>query len=221
MQACYLHQCGLVKKAHIREKWVRCTLILGKLTADSIQGIIEKQALDELELDALDLSTLAADQVHRLGSGSSTRKAIQIFGHVGHQTQAAQIAVGEQTPGFQRRFTLRQRTLPSMMIEVLRSFAESAVTTVVAALIGTVKAIFNVFNAHTLLSALLLISVAANFFYTSRDTYDWWAERKAGNFMVRLGVRPNAVMSKAIYVKDAESLLGNHTDIGVGSGNKW
>lgn len=186
-----------------------------------MQGIVEKQALNELELDALDLSTLAADQVRKLGSDSNTRKAIQIFGHVGHQTQAAQIAVGEQTPGFQRRFTLRQRTLPSMMIEVLQSFAESAVSTVVEAIIGTVKAILNACNAHTLLSLLLLISVAANFFYSSRDTYDWWADRKAGKFMARLGVTPNAVMGKAVYVRDLDSLLANHTDIGAGLGNKW
>src|SRR2546429_4742947 len=88
--------------------------------------MVEKQALGDLELDALDLADVISDQVRRLGPNSRTKKAIQIFGHVGHQTQVSQFAAGE---GLQsKRVPIKQRSLTDMFIETFWSLGESAVS---------------------------------------------------------------------------------------------
>jgi len=50
----------------------------------------------------------------------------------------------------------------------------------------------------------LVLSLMINLFLTGKDASDWWSERSAANFMRRLGVGPNLVMSKAVYVKDLD-----------------
>ena len=54
---------------------------------------------------------------------------------------------------------------------------------------------------------LLLISILANAFFTSRDTSEWWSERNAAKFMTRIGVGPNPIMGKSIFLKDLDDAL--------------
>lgn len=62
-------------------------------------------------------------------------------------------------------------------------------------------------NAHTILIGILTISVLTNVMHSSKDTSTWWSERKAGNFMTRLGVGPSFAMSKAVYMQDLDDAL--------------
>jgi len=66
-------------------------------------------------------------------------------------------------------------------------------------------------RANTVILVLLFSSLLINGFYSSRDTFDWWHERNAGKFMARLGVTPNNVMSKAIYLRDIDEAVANNT----------
>jgi hypothetical protein len=50
-----------------------------------------------------------------------------------------------------------------------------------------------------------------NGFYTSRNASDWWHERNAENFMARLGIHPEQLMSKAIYMRDIDEAVANST----------
>ena len=60
-----------------------------------VGGLIERYAMNDLNLDALDIVDLVADQVRRLGPHSRTKKAIQIFGQLGQSTEITQLQLDQ------------------------------------------------------------------------------------------------------------------------------
>ncbi|RMZ84330.1 hypothetical protein DV738_g526, partial [Chaetothyriales sp. CBS 135597] len=56
----------------VKVEWLRTPLLA------FFCGVVERQALNDLQLDALDLADLVADQVRTLGAHSMTKKAIQL-----------------------------------------------------------------------------------------------------------------------------------------------
>lgn len=169
------------------------------------KGIVERQALDDSALDALDLADVITDQVRKLGPQSRTKKAIHIFGQVGQQTSVSMFSAAESANS--KRPQIKQRTLTNMLFETCGSFCESAVSSLMMWTFAAVRSIWKVSSAHSILLTALLLSVLTNAFFTSRDTSDWWAERNAAKFMSRIGVGPNPIMGKAIYVKDLDDAL--------------
>lgn len=183
-----------------------------------IKGMLERQSLEDLDLEAQDLTDIIADQVSRLGRASRTRKAVQIFGYIGQQNQAVQVTE-TPSPLKERRFRLQKRTLGSMFFDVGRAMAANWISTVIAAFSGVLAGLGKVFTAHTMLLGLLAFSCGVNLLWSYRDTWTWWQERNAGKFMQRLGVHPDVVMSKAVYLRDIEEVFVNDTiaaDFGIG-----
>lgn len=172
--------------------------------------MIDKRAGGDLEQDALDLVDLVSDQVRRLGAHSRTKKAITIFGHVGRQGNVTQFTgAGGNLKLESRKRT--QRTMPQLVMETVLSFLESALSFLMQSSFGLVGWTLKTLNAHKVILVLLITSALMNAFYTSRDGWDWWHERHASNFMARLGVQPNLVMSKAIYIRDIDEAVANST----------
>ncbi|KAL1846563.1 SNF1-interacting protein [Paecilomyces lecythidis] len=175
-----------------------------------LKNIIDKQALVDLEQDALDLLDLVSDQVRRLGPHSRTKRAITIFGQVGHQKEGFELPPDASSKlGFRK--SRRQRTLMQLVSETFLSFLESAVSSVMLWTFALLRWAWKTTRANTVILALLFASLLINGFYSSRDTFDWWHERNAGKFMARLGVGPNNVMSKAIYLRDIDEAIANNT----------
>ncbi|EAW08196.1 putative transcription factor SipA3 [Aspergillus clavatus NRRL 1] len=183
-----------------------------------LQKIIDKQATGDLEQDSLDLVDLVSDQVRKLGAHSRTKKAITIFGHVGRQHHASQLSRNESVLKLEPRKPRHQRTLTQLLLETLLSFIESAVSSVMMWTFGLLRWAWKTTNANMVIIALLIGSAIVNGLFTSRYTYDWWHERNAGNFMARLGVHPDHVMSKAIYLSDIDEVIANST-VGQASNN--
>lgn len=181
-------------------------------------GIIEKQATSDLEQDALDLVDLVSDQVRKLGFHSRTKKAITIFGHIGRQQHTSQLSSSESVLKLEPRKPRRQRTLTQLLLETLLSFLESAVSSIIMWTFALLRWTWKTTNANMVILALLISSALMNGLFTSRYTYDWWHERNVGNFMARLGVGPNHVMSKAIYMRDIDEVIANAT-VGQSSNN--
>jgi hypothetical protein len=169
------------------------------------KGLVERQALDDSGLDALDLTDVIADQVRKLGPQSRTKKAIHIFGYVGQQTSVSLFST--TTSGSSKRPQIKQRTLTNMLFETIGSFGESAITSLMMWAFAALRSLWKICNAHSIILTALLFSVFTNAFFTSRDTSGWWAERNAAKFMSRIGVGPNLMMSKAIYLKDLDDAL--------------
>jgi VAD1 Analog of StAR-related lipid transfer domain len=175
------------------------------------KGLVERQALDDLGLDAMDLADVISDQVRKLGPQTRTRKAIQIFGHIGQQTSVSLFSATDSINS--KRPQIKQRTLTSMVFETTSSFAESVASSLMMWAFAAVKTIWSISSAHSIILSLLVLSFLMNVFLSGKDTSEWWAERNAAKFMSRIGVGPNLMMSKAIYLKDLDDALSLPIDV--------
>jgi hypothetical protein len=173
--------------------------------------IVDKQASNDLEQDALDLRDLVSDQVRKLGSHSRTKKAITVFGHVGHQAHTSQFNAGDAPINFQFRKSRKPRTLTWLIWDILGSLLESAVSSLMIWTFSLLRWAWKTCTAHGVMLTLLSLSVIINGFYSSRDAYEWWQEKNAVSFMSRLGIGSNTVMSKAIYIRDIDETIANAT----------
>ena len=178
-----------------------------------VASIIEKYALDDLNLDALDLADLVSDQVRRLGPYTRTKKAVQIFGQLGQSTEITQLQVDRAALNIELRRTPKSRTLLDLMRQNAESGFKSLLSMIIDGIMGLIKWFYKTCTAHTFILTLLGLSIIWNTFYSYRDTYEWWQERKAVNFMARMGVQANTVMSKAVHVVDLEELLSESRDL--------
>jgi len=182
------------------------------------KGLVERQALDDLGLDAMDLADVVSDQVRKLGPQSRTKKAIQIFGHIGQQTQ---VSLFSATDAKFKRPQIKQRTLTSMLFETTSSFAESVASSLMIWTFAALKAIWRISSAHSILLSLLFLSVLTNLFLSGKDTSDWWTERQAARFMNRIGVGPNQMLSKAVYVRDIDDAIKSLVQLSGQPGSRW
>ncbi|KAL2260982.1 hypothetical protein VTK26DRAFT_4845 [Humicola hyalothermophila] len=177
------------------------------------KNMVQRQALDDAANDAEELAEVATDQVRRLGPHSRTKRAIQVYGNVGQHNQVVVFSpdAGEKMAAAMASATaattttaVRPRTLTDMMLETGRSFAESVVTSVMMWAFAACKRLFAIVTAHRVILLLLAASAAYNVLVVSQAGATWWVERRSARYMSRLGVGPNLVMSKAIYLADLE-----------------
>ncbi|CAF9903811.1 MAG: SNF1-interacting protein [Alectoria fallacina] len=167
------------------------------------KGIVAEAALKDLELDALDLADVIADQVRNFTSAHGrTKKAIQIFGPVGLQTQVSLFAGNDAQLKAQLRRKMTRRTLTALAFESLGSLLESVATSAVQIVFDFVRWTWETIDANSLLLAVLATSILVNVIISSVVMSEWWRERKAGKFMTGLGIGPDLTMSKAIYLHE-------------------
>ncbi|KAH6642767.1 hypothetical protein C7974DRAFT_351668 [Boeremia exigua] len=193
---------------HTKIDWKRNPRIVKKL--------IERQGLQDLELEAQDLVDVVNDQVARLGNNRSTGKVTSIFGQIGVQTQAVQVNADDiPPPNRPRKFKLRPITTGSFIAQFVGNVIISILSTVMSWVLATFTGIGNVVSAHKLLVVLLLASGGANFFLTSKDSWSWWSERNAARYMSRLGVGPSTSMSRSVYLRDIAQAFANSNDTSI------
>lgn len=183
----------------IKVEWLRDPWLL--------KGPIERQGLADLELDSLDLADIVADQVRKLGVYSRTKKAIQIFGQVGHATETTQLVMSTSATNIEMRRTPRPRTITTLFLQSTATLVQSAAGSALQLMLDLLRWVGKVFSANRIIIAVLLASIFYNTWHTSLDTRSWYHERKAAQFMKRVGVSPNNVMNKAVYVKDLDEIL--------------
>ena len=179
------------------------------------KNMVQRQALDDAANDAEELAEVATDQVRKLGSHSRTKRAIQVYGNVGQQTQVVVFSPDTTPEGQQLQLqkagaaAVRPRTLTDMMLETGRSFMESAITSVMMWAFAAVRRLFKIVTANRVILLLLAASAAYNLVVVSQASTTWWVERKSARYMSRLGVGPNLMMSKAIYLADLDEAAGS------------
>ena len=178
-----------------------------------LKNIIEGQALNDLELDALDLVDVVGDQVRRLGAHSQTKKAVQVFGQLGQSNETIQFEINNLALNIELRRVPVERRAIDLIWQELQTAFQNALGTVLTCLFSILKWIYNTCQAHYILIAALLISSLLNGWHGSRDALDWYHERQAGKFMSRLGVSPNHVMSKAVHLDDLHELLTQQSNV--------
>lgn len=193
------------------------------------KALIERQGLQDMELEAEDLLDVVNDQVARLGHNRSTGKVTNIFGQIGVQTTTTQFAAQDiPPPNRPRKFKLQPQTTGSVVAQLIGNIIISIITTVLSWILAAFGGLGNIISAHKLIVLMLVLSSGANFFYTSRDSWLWWQERNAAKFMSRLGIGPSTSMTRSIYLRDLEESFLNTNDTTiplsipeVGENNKW
>ncbi|KAI2618719.1 hypothetical protein GGS26DRAFT_574270 [Hypomontagnella submonticulosa] len=166
------------------------------------KALLERQALDDAGQDAEEIAEMATDQVRKLGHHSRTKRAIQVYGNVGLQTQVMVFTPAEAD--IARKAQINPRTLGSMLLETLRSFADSVASSLMMWTFAGIKKLWDIVTAQWIILALLAFSVLTNVIFSSQGASTWWSERRAASFMNRIGVGPNVVMSKAIFIADLD-----------------
>ncbi|KAI5792415.1 hypothetical protein DFH27DRAFT_516942 [Peziza echinospora] len=180
------------------------------------KGIIQRQALGDLDTDAQHLGDAIPDQIAKLGTQNRTKNSITIFGQVGEGDHSVDHAAYQSNPSAHpHRQRVTQRSLVHMFVENVASLGESALSTIVMWLISGVKYGYGVVSAQRLLLALLAFSVGSNMLLSTRSTGAYWAERRAARFLSDVGVKPNRMMSRAVYLRDIEDVVRNGTQLAV------
>lgn len=169
-----------------------------------INPILEKHALSDLNLDAQDMADLVADQVRRLGYHSRTKKSIQIFGQVGHSSEITQLQIDASSLNIEMRRWPQRRTLFRLLIEDFSLALQSYLGSAVQVLLDVVNWINKTISANSFILLLLFASLVWNSFYSLRDGWSWYQDRNTANFMRRIGVTPNTVMSRSISISDLD-----------------
>ena len=175
------------------------------------QSIIRRRALYDLYQDALDLADVVSDQCRRLGEKSRTKKAITVFGQVGLQTQVSEFAGSDSPLSAQLRRSMKPRTLTSLVFESCASMAESVLTSAFQVLFRILGWIWKTFNANGIILCILACSIIVNLTLSTRNVTDSWRERRAANFMARLGIGPDLTMVKSIHLHDLAEASGDLT----------
>lgn len=170
------------------------------------KNLVERQALHDAATDAEELAEVATDQVRKLGPRSRTNRAIQVYGQVGQQTQV--VLFSPASTDSTKKQAVKLRTLTAMLFETLRSWGESAVSSLIMWAFAGLKKVFSVITANWVILGLLAFSALTNVLLTSSETSVWWNERKAAGFMQRIGIQPNSMMSRAVYITDLAEASG-------------
>jgi hypothetical protein len=185
------------------------------------KNMVDRQAADDAVNDAEELAEIATDQVRRLGPHSRTKRAIQVYGNIGQQTQVV-VFTPSEADLHKKEQMIEPRTLTDMMIETVRSFMESAITSVMMWAFAGVKAVFSIVTANRVILLLLGTSMLYNMVVMSQVGSTWWTERKAARYMNRIGVGPNVMMSKAVYLADLEEASrATSLELPVPGDSKW
>jgi VAD1 Analog of StAR-related lipid transfer domain/BAR domain of APPL family/PH domain len=181
------------------------------------KGLIESRARYELQASAYSLLDILGDQAQRLGNQqiSNSRRAVQIFGRIGEQgTQVAQFNATElpPLPATKTIRKLRQRSLVGLAMGNAKRIGVTAAMDLLSLLLQVLVGLGKLISAHRVLVVVLALSIATNFFFTHRDGWAWWHERQAVNFMKSLGVGPNPVMARSVWLKDLDAWY-DHTEV--------
>ncbi|KAK3115000.1 SNF1-interacting protein [Teratosphaeriaceae sp. CCFEE 6253] len=161
-----------------------------------LRRLVEQQALNALEADALDLTNVAMDQVAKLGHHSKTNRAVEIFGNIGQQSgtvvpqlDTAAIAKLGSAPSSTKAAKLQKPAgLVSMVVDDVLGKCVQFVGWLLDVAIAISKAGFGLLSAHTFLVALLATSALYNSWHEYRDGLLWYRERSAAKFMTRMGL---------------------------------
>ncbi|KAF2400299.1 hypothetical protein EJ06DRAFT_425649 [Trichodelitschia bisporula] len=168
------------------------------------KGLIEVEALANLHIHARSLVSILTEQVSQLGShtNNNSRRAVQIFGQIGQQKQASQVST--EIGATLRKRSIYRKSLPELAVITARRSTVNVTLALLGLIIQMISSLITIASAHRLLVLGLGLSLGANAFLSGRASWGWWQERNASRFLARLGVGPQAVMGRSIWLKDID-----------------
>jgi hypothetical protein len=184
-------------------------------------GLIEHQANAFLESYATSLADIMSEQASRLGvqGGLGARRAMIVFGSIGVNDQAVKLQASDLPPvDLKGRRLMKYRSLPRMVMYAIRRVMITYFFVIIGWIFQIVEWSIGMVKANRVIMLALVASVGFNMFFSSKESWAWWQERKAGSYMSRLGVGPNTVMGRTVWLKDVEQSSQGH-DLGLFDAN--
>ncbi|BFZ63745.1 SNF1-interacting protein [Saitoella coloradoensis] len=185
----------------------------------AMQGTLRRSAQVGLKEMSKGIVELVMGQVKLLGPSASASKAVKIFGEVDNKHQdpaffgtdvtGDALLASDIDPSAPRLPVAYRRTNLGLLKEDVVSGAETAV-----GLLATVlKKVWEFATTNNIFTAFLLVSLVVNMILSSRSTVSYWNEKRAYHLMQAVGVKPNGIMSKAVYLQDLNDLVFNSTEL--------
>lgn len=134
------------------------------------------------------------------------------------QTQSSHVTTTDLPPGSRSGDRIRSHTITGLTLSALERVALLVAFAILGLVVQVVQSTVKVVTAHTVVVGLLALSAFTNVYFANRDTWSWWRERNARSFMAKIGVRPNTVMGRSVWLRDLDEFLlhpdRNQSDIG-------
>lgn len=109
------------------------------------------------------------------------------------------------------RLPITQKRLSKMVAETMLSFGESAASTVIMWTATGLGKLWEIMSAQRVILLVLMVSMLYNGLLSSRSVVSYWSERRAASWVESVGVAPNGIMSRAVYLKDLDEIVNNET----------
>ncbi|KAJ8100690.1 hypothetical protein POJ06DRAFT_197374 [Lipomyces tetrasporus] len=190
------------------------------ISSPFVQAFVQGPALEDLAGDAKTLSMLIKSNVRKLGAHGSTSKSIQLYGQVGKSTVPVEISdkgldiMALQDKG-RRMILLSRRSFIYLMFMSAYRLLESGISSILVILFGVIKRVLSFADGHSLLLAFAIGTLVLNIFLGTRSTVAFWTERRAYNTLNQLGVRPNGILAKAVYLNDLNDYINDGKELAV------
>lgn len=166
--------------------------------------------------------------MRKLGTNEGrTKTAVRLFGDVGGEQPTDEANSNNNNPFIRPgggsgplaseldprapKLPIQQRRLTRMMAETALSFLESAASSVIMWTAAGVGKAWEVVSAQRVILLVLLVSVVWNAVVGRGAVVSYWNEKRAARWLEEVGVAPNGIMSRAVYLRDLEEVVSNGT----------
>ncbi|KAI5303825.1 SNF1-interacting protein [Ascosphaera pollenicola] len=171
-----------------------------------ISGKIEEYAANDLKNSAIHLVDIVTNEVRKLeAQNNQTKKAIAIFGSIGHRKEPIKFPPEGTDYGIQCQ--PQCRGLVEIVYEAIGALLKTTFLAMFTRIIDIVRFCLKIASAHHILVLLLIGSALFNMMHAYHDSIHWLKERTAANFMNRVGIRPPGVVSKIVFVEDIDAAI--------------
>ncbi|KAK9433595.1 hypothetical protein V1505DRAFT_120456 [Lipomyces doorenjongii] len=190
------------------------------ISSPLVNAFVQGPALDDLAGDAETLGMLINSDVRKLGVQGRTSKSIQLYGQVGKSTAPLQMTLkGREILPLQdkgrRMILFSRRSFVYLVFKSVYRLLELGISNILVILFRASQSALSFADGHLLLLAIAIGSVVLNIFLGTRSTVAFWTERRAYNTLNQIGVRPNGILAKAVYLKDLNDYISDGTELAV------
>ncbi|KAK9452977.1 hypothetical protein V1511DRAFT_108090 [Dipodascopsis uninucleata] len=192
-----------------------------------IKAIVQRAAIDDLTSDARVIGMIATSSLRQLGTKGRTSKAVQLFGQVGKSNVSVQLDTesAEAEPRIaseggslsnkddQKQFYFSRKSFAQLVFESVLESVLTWVSNGFVAIFRLGRQLASLVDAHSFFLLIIAGSLIVNVFLGARSTVSYWTERRANKIMEQVGVRPNGILAKAVFLSDLEEYVSEGTQM--------
>ncbi|KAK7202564.1 hypothetical protein BZA70DRAFT_285386 [Myxozyma melibiosi] len=176
-----------------------------------VKTIAHRAAISDLEQDAKVINMLVTKNVRQLGTKGRTSKSIQLYGQVGKSSKPVDVSKESKIMQLQNKQQMilffSRRTSGFLLLEELFLWLEKAVALLLTILLRSGQQLLGLITEHWFLVVVAVSSLLLNLFLGTRSTVSYFTEKRAFDTMSQIGVKPNGILAKAVYLKDLQDYL--------------